>query len=244
MLKELKREVIVNKVNYTITEIEKMAEYVASSGLFGVKDKKQAVALLLLAQSEGLHPMTAVRKYHIIQGKPAKTAETMLAEFKQVGGKVKWHQLDNNIADATFISPDGDEIRITWTLEDAKRAGLHNRENWKKYPRAMLRSRVISEGIRTIYPQIVFGVYTPDEVIDIVENQSANDDVVEAQVEDESGNKIEKEINTLKNLGLEAIVKDGWIKADGKKVYEKKELLKKLGYQYFPSKKIWAKKLA
>ena len=39
------------------------------------------------------------------------------------------------------------------------------------------------------------------------------------------------------------VVKDGWIKASGK-VYEKKEILKQLGYQYFPSKKVWAKKLA
>ena len=122
----------------------------------------------------------AVRKYHIIQGRPAKTAETMLAEFKQAGGKVEWHQLDNKIADATFISPDGDKIRIKWTLEDAKRAGLLNRDNWQKYPRAMLRSRVVSEGIRTIYPQIVLGVYTPDEVIDIVEN----DETQEAEIEE------------------------------------------------------------
>ena len=102
--------------SFALADIERMAEYVAKSNLFGIKDKNQAVALLLLAQSEGLHPMMAVRKYHIIQGKPAKSAETMLAEFKQAGGKVKWHELTDKKADATFISPDGDEVRITWTL--------------------------------------------------------------------------------------------------------------------------------
>ena len=37
----------------------------------------------------------------------------------------------------------------------------------KNYPRAMLRARVVSEGIRTVFPGVVLGVYTPEEVQDI-----------------------------------------------------------------------------
>ena len=40
----------------TIGDIERMAAAVAKSGLFGVKQPEQAMALMLVAQAEGLHP--------------------------------------------------------------------------------------------------------------------------------------------------------------------------------------------
>src|SRR5207253_3013162 len=41
--------------------------------------------------------------------------------------------------------------------------GLAGKDNWKNYPRQMLTARVISEGIRTVLPGVVAGVYTPEE---------------------------------------------------------------------------------
>jgi len=51
-------------------------------------------------------------------------------------------------------------------MDRAKAAGLTGKQTWKQYPRAMLRSRVISEGIRTVYPGVAVGIYTPEEVGD------------------------------------------------------------------------------
>ncbi|MCX7689084.1 MAG: hypothetical protein N2045_14060, partial [Fimbriimonadales bacterium] len=53
-------------------------------------------------------------------------------------------------------------------MEDAKRAGLIGKAggNWEKYPRAMLRARVVSEGVRTVFPGVIVGLYTPEEVRD------------------------------------------------------------------------------
>jgi hypothetical protein len=47
-----------------------------------------------------------------------------------------------------------------------KAAGLTGKQTWKQYPRQMLRARVISEGIRTVYPGVAVGIYTPEEVND------------------------------------------------------------------------------
>jgi len=145
-------------------EMERMAVTVAKSGLFGVKDKDQALALMALCQAEGIHPMTAVRDYHIIKGRPSLKAETMLARFMQNGGKVEWHTLTDQKAEATFSHAQGGSVRLDWTLDRAKQAGLLGNETWSKYPRPMLRSRLISEGVRTVAPGIVQGVYTPDEL--------------------------------------------------------------------------------
>lgn len=146
------------------SEMERMAVTVAKSGLFGVKDKEQALALMALCQAEGIHPMTAVRDYHIINNRPSLKAETMLARFMQNGGKVEWITLTDQKAEATFSHSQGGKVTLDWTLERAKTAGLLNNPTWQKYPRAMLRSRLISEGVRTVAPGIVQGVYTPDEL--------------------------------------------------------------------------------
>jgi len=147
--------------------MERMANTVAKSGLFGIKQPEQALALMALCQAEGIHPMTAVRDYHLIQGRPALKAETMLARFMAAGGKVQWHTLTNDKAEATFSHPDGGTVRLDWDIERAKQAGLAGRDIWKGYPRAMLRSRLISEGVRTVCPSIVQGVYTPEETTNL-----------------------------------------------------------------------------
>lgn len=150
-------------------DMEKMAACMANSGLFGVKNPVQALALMLIAQAEGMHPATAARDYHVIQGRPSLKADAMLARFQAAGGKVEWHEYTETVCAATFSHPAGGSVEIEWTIEMAKKASLTGKDVWKQYPRAMLRARVISEGIRTVYPGVLAGMYTPEEVRDMVE---------------------------------------------------------------------------
>lgn len=145
-------------------QMEKMAVTVAKSGLFGMKTSEQALSLMLLSQAEGIHPMIAVRDYHIISGRPSLKTDTMLARFQAAGGSVEWHTLTDAKAEATFSHPQGGKVKLDWTMERAKKAQLDQRDNWKNYPRAMLRSRLISEGIRSTFPGVIAGAYTPEEI--------------------------------------------------------------------------------
>ena len=158
-----------------VNDIQTMAVAVVKSQLFGMKTVEQATALMLIAQAEGYHPALAARDYHIIQGRPTLKAETMMARFQQQGGKVEWKTLTDTEVTAVFSHPSGGSASITWTFEQAKKAGLTNKDNWKNYPRAMLRARVVSEGIRTVYPGVVLGVYTPEEVQDIPNHSGPKD---------------------------------------------------------------------
>lgn len=158
-----------------VDQIQTMATAVVKSQLFGMKTVEQATALMLIAQAEGYHPALAARDYHIIQGRPTLKAETMMARFQQQGGKVEWKTLTDQEVTAVFSHPSGGSASITWTFEQAKRAGLTNKDNWKNYPRAMLRARVVSEGIRTVFPGVVLGVYTPEEVQDIPTHSAPKD---------------------------------------------------------------------
>src|SRR5580765_6142008 len=147
-------------------DLERLADSIAKSGLFGIKTKDQAMALMMIAHAEGRHPALAARDYDVIQGRPAKKSEAMLRDFLEAGGKMKWHSLTDEKADATFIHPQTGEVRIDWDMKRAAAAQLAGKENWKKYPRQMLRNRVVSEGIRTLWPLATSGMYVPDEVAD------------------------------------------------------------------------------
>jgi hypothetical protein len=154
------------------SEIERLAASIAKSGLFGMKTPDQAMALMMIAVAEGRHPALAARDYDVIQGRPAKKAEAMLRDFLSAGGKVQWTTLNDATADATFSHPQGGTVRIIWDIDRAALAGLSTKENWKKYPRQMLRSRVVSEGVRTVWPMATSGMYETGEAADM---RPAND---------------------------------------------------------------------
>lgn len=142
-------------------DLQQMATVVAKAGCFGFKTMEQAAALMLVAQADGLHPAKAATHYHIINGKPSLTADAMLARFQTAGGRVNWDAYSDEAVTGTFSHPQGGSVSITWTLTRAKKAGVGNLE---KFPAAMLRARCISEGVRTVYPGVIVGMYTPEEV--------------------------------------------------------------------------------
>lgn len=153
-----------------ISEVRQMASATIKSGLsFGLQNEDAALALMLICQSENLHPMQAVRRFHIIKGRPAMRADAMQAEFQRAGGTVHWLERSNTCCRATFEHSSGGKLTVCWTLEDAKSAGLTSNENWRRFPRQMLAARVISEGVRAVLPAIICGMYTPEEITDSIE---------------------------------------------------------------------------
>ena len=150
-----------------IESLERMAQAVSASKLFGITNPEQALALMLVAQAEGLHPATAARDYHIIQGRPSLKADAMLARYLASGGTVEWLEHTDTKVEAKFSHPAGGTLVIAWDMARAKTAGLGGKDMWTKYPRQMLRARVISEGIRATNPAVATGIYTPEEVMDM-----------------------------------------------------------------------------
>lgn len=168
----MKNEVQVARPQTAVTvsfdQMERMAQSVAKSQLFGMKTPEQALALMLVAQAEGRHPASVASEYHIIQGRPALKADTLLARFQSVGGKVEWTEYTDTKVAGLFSHPSSPRpVLIDWDINRAKLAGLQAKDNWKNYPRAMMRARCISEGVRTCYPGVAVGMYTVEEVADM-----------------------------------------------------------------------------
>lgn len=145
-------------------DMQVMASAIVKSGLFGMKTPDQALALMIVASAEGRHPGSVASDYHIIQGRASLKADSMLARFQQSGGRVEWHDHTNEKVSATFSHPQGGSLKIDWDMARAKAAGLGTKDNWRSYPRQMLRARTISEGVRAVFPAVLNGMYTPEEV--------------------------------------------------------------------------------
>lgn len=202
----------------------RLAESFAKSGLFGIKTPDQALALMALCEAEGLHPAIAVRDFHIIQGKPALKADAMLARFQAAGGRVKWIDMSDAKVSAEFSHPAGGMVTIDWDKQRATVAGFWGKDNWKKFPRAMLRARVISEGIRTVFPGVVVGVYTPEEVQDF-DQQPPRQIQPEPEPQAEAPPELAKKLDALKVAAMRGseMLKQSWesLSKDDRKALKK-----------------------
>lgn len=165
------------KSNTAIAPIANMSEFLSlaqefeKSGMFGCTQPGQGAVLLSTCMTDRISPIEFIRTYHLIDGKPSMRADAMLAKFTQQGGKYKILSFTKDKAEGLFLFGDN-EITMSMTMKEAEAAGLPYskagkiKDNWKGFPRQMLWARVVSSAIRLVAPQIVAGVYTPEEVQD------------------------------------------------------------------------------
>jgi len=150
-----------------VSDMTVMADSIVKSGFYGFKTKEQVMAVMLVAQAENKHPASVVQEYDVIQGKPALKSQAILARFQLSGGSVQWDEVTNKKVKGTFKHPQGGSLTVEWTIEMAKQAGIYREgSGWSKYPEDMLRARVISRAVRSIYPACILGHYATEEVMD------------------------------------------------------------------------------
>jgi hypothetical protein len=129
-----------------------------------IKDGVSFAAMVLMGRELGMGTMAACRKLQVIKGTVTERADSQLARFKSAGGRAVFKELTESKAVLVLKHPNGDEHTETFTIDDAKRAGLASNDNYAKHPKAMLRSRAITAGLKSIGWEGAVGIYDPDEV--------------------------------------------------------------------------------
>lgn len=115
----------------TLDDMERVAKTIGNSGLFGIKTPEQAMSLMLLCQAEGLNPISALKRYHIIENRPSMRADAMQGEFEAHGGAIIFHVRTDEMVAATLFSDKtkiDDKAReraikrfdVLWELETAE----------------------------------------------------------------------------------------------------------------------------
>lgn len=171
---------IYNRISDPIEAVKVMGEMIAGSGMFGCTKVEQGMVLAMQCLAEGKPPLELAKTYHILDGKLAMRADAMLGRFLATGGEVQWVRRDNDVVEALWSYGKSKDIPIKCTIEDMKsngvamdKSGKFLKTNWQRHPRQMLTARVISEAVRLLAPQLVAGVYTPEEVQDFVNENKA-----------------------------------------------------------------------
>ena len=137
----------------------------------------QAQAIILAGREIGLEPLQSLRTMAFINGRLTMSVQLQLALARQRAG-VRVQQLTETDDGCTVtLARDGERITCTYTLADARRAGLERSHGWQKYPRQMLRWRAIGDALRIIAPDVVMGLLSPEEAETIDISMEATHDV-------------------------------------------------------------------
>ena len=155
----------------SLEQLGKIGRVLYASGFFtDARSEAQAITKIIAGYEIGITPFRAMTGFHVIQGKPTMGAGLVGAQVKKSGRYdfrplvtepdrcvIQWYQMFNGTWEEVGTS----EV----TYSDARRAGLVNKDNWKKYPVDMLFARALTAGARRYCPDVFGGaVYTPEEM--------------------------------------------------------------------------------
>jgi hypothetical protein len=144
-----------------------LGQVFAESGLFpDTRAAAQAVVKVLAGRELGFGPVASMTGINVIKGRITLSANLIAAAIRRSGRyDYRVRRLDDQGCEIEFLMA-GMVIGIsTFTVDDARKAGLAGGDNWRRYPRNMLFSRAVSNGAKWYAPDVFGGaVYTPDEL--------------------------------------------------------------------------------
>lgn len=147
-----------------------LAEVLARSGFFtSAKTAAQAAVKIMAGAEYGIQPVIAMQNVYVIDGKTA-LSDVLIGMLIDGSDRYDYRILVTTNRECQIAFYRDNKLRGTeiWTMDDATTAGLNTKDNWRKYPKAMLYARTISSGTKKFIPGVLRGgaVYIPDELGD------------------------------------------------------------------------------
>lgn len=122
-------------------------------------------AAILYGDEVGLGPMQSLAKIAVVDGKPTLYAEAQRALILSAGHDLWIEEATTTRVILAGRRANSDQTsRVTWTMDDAKRAGLSGKPNWRQYPRQMLLARATAELARAVFADAIGGLAATEEL--------------------------------------------------------------------------------
>lgn len=142
----------------------------------------------------GFPPAVALSKIDVIEGRVEPRYDALLGLCMEAGHSVRWGPCDATTATVKVRrledrdDPDPDAWQaFTFTIADAELAGLVGKDNWKKYPADMLRSKAVKRMVRLACPDVL--ITKDPAVLELVDGANVSslthdldDEVVDGEV--------------------------------------------------------------
>lgn len=118
-----------------------------------------SAAAMMYGREIGLQPMTALNSVHVIKGKVGLYAEAMRAQIMAAGHEIVFEETNTSRCVVRGRRRGSEHwTTVTYTMEDAKQAGLLSNDNYRKNPRRMLQARGTTELASLVFPDVVRGL--------------------------------------------------------------------------------------
>ena len=135
-------------------DLAHVGRVLAASRYFGVTEE-QAITQVMMGAELGLSPVASLTGIHVVQGRPEVGAHLIagaIARHPHYDYQVVEHTPERCVIE---FYRDGEERgQNSFSMEDAKRAGLATKGVWRSHPKAMLFARAISQGYRYHCPDV------------------------------------------------------------------------------------------
>ena len=159
-----------------------LAKHLLKSNMLptAIRTPEAALVIILTARELGIGPMMGFQKINVIQGKPTIAPELMLALARRQGLLEDMKIENDGTKCAVTIKRKGNSAAtVTFSLADAEAQGLAGKDNWRRMPAIMLQWRAVSAACRIVFPDVIGGLYTPEELGADVDESG---EVIEGQV--------------------------------------------------------------
>jgi hypothetical protein len=155
-----------------IAVLETLAAKVAASGLCPPDLKSPAAIFVVMAAGHelGIDPHKALRTLSVVKGKVSLNADTQVALCTRSPACRYFRLAESTDTRAVYITHrEGhpEPTTLAYTIEQAQKARLTGSQTWQSHPAAMLRARCAAALARIVYPDLVAGIYSPDEAEEI-----------------------------------------------------------------------------
>lgn len=158
----------------SFSEAKEYAHLMASSDLVpsDYRNKPANVLVAVAMGNElGLSPMQSLRNIAVINGKPCVWGDALLAICRAHRDFVDIKEYFTGEGDARtavcVVERKGQSpVTCTFSVADAKQAGLWGVNTWKKYPDRMLKMRARGFGLRDTWADALFGLISAEEAYD------------------------------------------------------------------------------
>jgi len=189
----------------TIEMLSGLAERLHKAGVFGqeVTSADKAFAVLLKGHELGFTPMAAAGSIAIIKGKVSLSADATIALCKRSPACLYLRLVESTEEVATYETQrhgDPSPTALSYTIAQAKTAGLTGSQTWRAHAPAMLRARCGAAIARAVYPDLVAGIYDPDEVAEIVRAEPVRVEAPAPRVEEAPDTSLETWRETLSDV--------------------------------------------
>lgn len=158
----------------SFTEAIQFAETLSRSDIVPKDFKGNAGNILVAIQwglELGLQPMQAMQNIAVINGRPSLWGDSVIALVKGSSlCEYIYETVENDIATCRVKRKGEDEQIRTFSMEEAKKAGLSGKQGpWSQYPKRMLQMRARAFALRDVFPDVLKGMPIAEEVQDYQE---------------------------------------------------------------------------